>query len=86
MTRRYPDIWRVGDKVRYVESREWGPSRGATGVITKIRDSDIGKPASEYQVFWVKLNPKRPEIYWTIPIEVELVPDPEVEKLEKESS
>jgi hypothetical protein len=64
--------WQIGDKVRYTKTIDWGPSKGATGIITRIDEKDIGKPGNEYQVFWVSCGKG---IFWTTPSDVVLVED-----------
>ncbi|CAA2139559.1 hypothetical protein [Hyphomicrobium sp. ghe19] len=69
-----PDFWRVGQKVRTLERKEWAWSAGAIMTIVEVRDPKI--PAKDYQVFWTRHHlSKGGEKFWTEPNDVELVED-----------
>lgn len=74
--RKLPDFWRVGQKVRYLEDREWAWSKGETAEVIKLRDEYKKTPGDQYQVFYTG-NPKSDfgGSYWTTPNDVELVED-----------
>lgn len=67
-----PDFWRVGQKVRFVKSQEYGFQSGDVAEIVDVKDPEI--PANKYQVFWTSTDIKTHR-YWTTPDEVELVKD-----------
>lgn len=69
-----PDSWRVGQKVRYLNSSEFAWSRGDIAYVLKLRDEYKGRPAAEYQVFYTGV-PSTGCSYWTTPNDVELVED-----------
>lgn len=73
--RKLPDFWRVGQKVRYLDHKEWAWVKGETAVVCKLREEYKKTPGDEYQVFYTR-NPKF-EVggYWTTPDDVELVED-----------
>lgn len=71
-----PDFWRVGQKIRYVNTNEWAWEKGDIAYVVKLRDEYRGRPAKEYQVFYTGDNdPDQPGIYWTTPDDVELIED-----------
>lgn len=70
---RYPEYWEVGMEVEYLHSKDWGPSKGARGVIVNIHQDYEGsnrRTAKRYQVFYVKVAQGN---YWTTPEDVKLV-------------
>lgn len=69
---RYPEVWEVGMLVEYVRPIEWGPSVGTRGRIAKIRETEIGFPANQYQVFWVEMLDGY-GIFWTTPQDVKWI-------------
>src|SRR4051812_27782417 len=70
-TYRYPKAWKIGDRVRYVRSIDWGPQKGQEGVIISFsEDHKDGMPANEYQVFYVKIDRGQ---FYTTPDDVEIV-------------
>lgn len=68
-----PDFWRVGQKVRTLEFKDWAWERGQVGTIIEL--DRPGTPAREYQVFWITFGGKFKNSYWTTPRDVELVKD-----------
>jgi len=76
--RALPDYWRVGMKVRYLRSQEWGFSKGQVGTITEIHKeyqhptdpNRSARSASEYQVFYTGGCYGQD---WTTPDDVELL-------------
>lgn len=70
-----PNKWRVGQKVRYITSNEWGWRQGDVGYVTELRDEYKDHFASEYQVFYTSIGEKRFGKYWTTPDDVELIED-----------
>jgi hypothetical protein len=72
----YP--WRVGQKVKYVKTQDWGPSKGSTGRIVQMQDTAYGegnsanrpmpKNPNDYCVFWV--GGSSGAAYWTTPDDV----------------
>ena len=69
-----PDFWRVGQKVRYIRSDDYGYKvAGETAYVQRLDDGPQPR-AEEYQVFWT--GPKRgTPTLWTTPLDVELVED-----------
>lgn len=66
--------WAVGDRVRWVRSQEWGPTRGSTGSVIRIDPDHEGRPFRDYQVFWCR--PDGPDIkaqFWTTPDDVDRI-------------
>lgn len=71
-----PSVWKVGQKVRYLQNSEWAWIKGGTAYVKELRPEYEGKPAKEYQVFYT--GPKgKGGIFWTTPEDVELVEDVE---------
>lgn len=65
-----PDFWRVGQKVRTLNHKEFAWDAGAVMTVIEVREPHV--PASKYQVFFTSGGYGR---YWTTPAEVELVED-----------
>ena len=74
-----PAVWEIGHRVRYTRSNEWGPNIGDAGTIVEVRTKDLGKPADEYQVFWVTPDYDKDgkSKYWTTPDDVEWLDGPQ---------
>jgi len=67
-----PDFWRVGQKVRFLDAKEWAWNAGTVATVVEVRDRSV--PAKDYQVFWTSTRPGEHK-FWTTPDEVELVAD-----------
>lgn len=74
--RKLPEFWRVGQKVRYLQDREWAWSKGGEAEVIELRKEYSKTPGHEYQVFYTG-NPNSDfgGRYWTTPDDVELVED-----------
>ena len=72
ITRKLPDKWEVGQRVRFIRDMEWACDKGSEATINEIRYEDKGKSACEYQVFWTSPD-DREATWWTTPDDVELV-------------
>jgi hypothetical protein len=70
-----PDFWRVGQKVRFLRSKEFAWNRDDVWEITRVADGTI--PANQYQVFWTT-PPSGLGTFWTTPDDVELVQNLEI--------
>lgn len=68
----YPEIWKVGMRVMYKRSLEFGPSKGTKGTIIEQDEDSVGRPAREYQVFWVTPDGNPGTRFWTTPADVVL--------------
>lgn len=69
-----PDVWRVGQKIRYLRWSDHAWSEGDTAYVKELRADHAGKPADQYQVFYT--GPlDRSDSFWTTPDDVELVED-----------
>ena len=71
--RRLPDFWREGQKVRYLNDRQWCWKKGETGVVIKVPKEFIGKLASEPQWFITSGGKWYPGRHHTTPSDVELM-------------
>lgn len=68
-----PDKWRVGQKVRYLESKDWAWNKGDWGVVVGLREDEYkDRPAKEYQVFYTAIKGEY-GYFWTTPMDVELI-------------
>lgn len=67
-----PSKWKVGMRVRFLESKEWAWSKGSEATIVKLRADCKVRSASEYQVFWTEPDGGG-AMWWTNPSDVELV-------------
>ena len=65
---------RVGMRVRYLRSKEWGPNAGDVGTIIELRKADRGCRAAS-PIFWVRPDNWPTASIWTEPADVEALPD-----------
>lgn len=74
--RKLPDFWKVGQRVRYINDREWAWEKGAIAQVIELRNEYKKTPGNEYQVFYTS-NPNSEfgGRYWTTPDDVELLDD-----------
>ncbi len=75
IVRRWPDTWKVGQKVRYITRNEWAWDKGQLGVVISLKDEFRGQPAGKYQHFYTRPIGYTGGFYWTTPDDVELVED-----------
>lgn len=69
-----PDVWKVGQKVRYLRDSSWAWSAGGVAYVQRLLPEYEGIPASQYQVFYTGPKIGHPT-FWTTPDDVELAED-----------
>lgn len=67
-----PDEWKIGQRVRFLEHKEWAWSKGSEATIVQMHPEFKGRKAYEYQVFWTEPDSGGAR-WWTTPDDVELV-------------
>lgn len=72
-----PVVPRVGMRVRYLRSEDWGPSRGDVGTIIQVREPSEKDGHARAPVFWVRLDNYPGSQFYTTPRDVEALPDAE---------
>lgn len=70
--RNLPKKWKVGMRVRFLNSQEWGWAKGSEATVKKLSDECDKKAGHEYQVFWT-VPDSGFGIWWTTTDDVELV-------------
>lgn len=69
-----PKKWKVGQRVRFLESKEWAWYKGSEAIIVELSPECKHKSAEEYQVFWTSPCGGG-ATWWTTPDDVELLED-----------
>ena len=71
-TRKLPKKWRVGQRVRFLEHKEWAWSKGSEATVVELSKVYTGRSGDEYQVFWTSPDGSSSK-WWTTPDDVELI-------------
>ncbi len=66
-----PIVPRVGMRVRYLRSEDWGPNLGDLGTIINVRQASEKDGFARSPVFWVRLDNSPKSQFYTTPGDVE---------------